>query len=133
MTIRTSEWKAKSSTRSVGSRGEALAASFIEREGYRILERGYRTRYGEVDIIAVDGETIVFVEVKMRRGILFGSPGEAIDGRKQRQIARTARHYIASRGCEDAVFRFDSVLIAPLKNGTLSFELIKDAFRADFT
>ncbi len=132
MTTKTIPQRAQRSTRSIGSRGEDLAVSFLEREGYRILKRGYRTRYGEIDIIAADGEIIAFVEVKMRRGERFGSPSEAIDGRKQRQIARIARQFIASRRCEEKVFRFDSVLIVDRLNGTMTFELIKDAFRADF-
>ena len=122
----------KSSTRTLGSQGERLAADYLERNGYRILARSFRTRYGEVDIIAADGDIIAFVEVKLRRSSAYGSPGEAIDRRKQMQIAEVARYFLSSRRFEEVPCRFDSVLISHHDaDDTFSCELVKDAFRLE--
>lgn len=91
-----------------GRRGEELAASFLKKKGYRILEKNYRTKMGEIDIICKDGRTLVFVEVKTRRNDAFGSPGDSVGYGKQKKISRTAELYLA-RLKDEASARFDVV------------------------
>ena len=114
----------------LGRSGEDEAVRSLKKNGYRIVERNYRCRYGEIDIVALDGKVIVFVEVKTRTGHGFGAPGEAVDLRKQLHIARAAQHYIAEKGVEGREARFDVVGIVG-SDGRRRVELIKDAFTAD--
>jgi putative endonuclease len=96
---------------SLGRRGEEAACSFLKRKGYTIVERNYRRRHGELDIIARDGATLVFVEVKTRQSRQYGSPFEAVDYRKQRQISRMALDYLQARKISDTPLRFDVVAV----------------------
>ncbi len=91
--------------------GEELAVAELERRGYAILARRYRTRAGEIDIIARDGETTVFVEVKARVSDEFGSAAEAVTAWKQRRLARMAVDYLARTGLACGPCRFDVVAI----------------------
>jgi putative endonuclease len=77
-----------------GQEGEALAARHLKKNGYRIIEKNYRTKLGEIDIIAKDKDTLVFVEVKSRRSWQFGNPKAAVTPRKQRKISMVALHYL---------------------------------------
>ena len=105
----------------MGTRGEMLAAEFIEREGYRIVMANFKAPIGrnskgvqvtgEIDIIALDGDTVCFIEVKTRRSEDFGGPLSAVDLRKQRQITRTARVYKRLFGLFEMGHRFDVVSI----------------------
>lgn len=89
-----------------------MAAEFLKREGYEILETNYRCRQGEVDLIARDGDYLVFIEVKYRSGTGSGLPEEAVDIRKQRQICRTAAAYLVKKRIYDVCpCRFDVVAI----------------------
>lgn len=97
---------------SLGELGETLACEELERRGYAILARRYRRRSGEIDIVALDGETLVFVEVKTRAGSTFGSGAEAVNGLKQRRMTRLACDFIARHGFADRSCRFDVVAIA---------------------
>ncbi len=94
-----------------GQDGEALATAFLKELGYRIQERNYRVRQGEVDIIAWDGATLVFVEVKAKSGTGFGYPEEMVGPRKQRTLAQVAMTYIQKRQFNDTELRFDVVAI----------------------
>jgi putative endonuclease len=96
----------------LGAAGERLAAQLLERQGYRILERNWRCRYGELDLVAADGPELVFVEVKTRRGARLGSPEEAITGAKRRRLIAAAQTYLAERGDEQHPYRFDVVAVA---------------------
>ena len=96
---------------SLGKRGEDLAVAELERRGYAILARRYRTRHGEIDVIARDGETTVFVEVKARRTSEFGSAAEAVTRWKQRRLAWMAVDYLARNGLGRCPCRFDVVAI----------------------
>lgn len=96
-------------TRGVGDRGEELALRLLLAEGYDLVERNYRTRYGEIDLILRDGDCLVFVEVKLRRGTAFGEPVEAVTPRKQETIRSIAEQYIAEREPEFEEARFDVV------------------------
>lgn len=99
--------------RKIGADNEARALEYLEGAGYRILARNFRNRTGEIDIIALDGEYLVFIEVKYRANDACGSPLEAVDGRKQRSIIRTALCYMHRYGYgTEASCRFDVVGIA---------------------
>ena len=95
----------------LGISGEDLACAELQRRGYAIVERRYRTRFGEIDIIAKDGLTIVFVEVKARKTQEFGGAAAAMTGWKQRRIARMAVAYLACQNLHDCPCRFDVVAI----------------------
>ena len=89
---------------------EQEAADYLISCGYQILEMNYRGRHGEIDLIAMDGEYLVFVEVKYRQSDYVQSPSEAVDGKKQRHISRTARQYmLGHKMSEDQLCRFDVV------------------------
>ena len=96
---------------SLGADGERLAAIFLQRQGYRILARGHRQRLGEVDLIAMDGSVVVFVEVKTWRSNGAGDPSEAVDARKQERLTRAALIYLKRRKLLDRAARFDVVSI----------------------
>ena len=96
----------------LGELGETLACDELRRRGYAILERRYRTRYGEIDIIARHGDVLVFVEVKARAGNAFGSGAAAVTGYKQRRVARMAADFLARRRLQDRPCRFDVVSVA---------------------
>lgn len=95
--------------RELGQRGEALAAAFLVARRYVIVARNYRCRLGEIDLVALDGATLVFVEVRSRSGERLGTPFESVDPRKQARVARVARHFVATRGYADRDARFDVV------------------------
>jgi putative endonuclease len=116
--------------RDLGIEGERAAERFLRRHGYTIVERNYRCPLGEVDLVALDHRTIVFVEVKTLRRVGAASPFDAVDARKQRQIGRTAEHYLAVRRLHDRDVRFDVVGVRS-DGGELVCELIKDAFAAE--
>lgn len=91
--------------------GEALALKHLKARGYRILVQNYRARRGEIDLIARDGEFIVFVEVKTRRSLKFGLPQAAVTLQKQRQISKVALAYLQAQDLLDAPCRFDVIAI----------------------
>jgi putative endonuclease len=110
----------------LGRRGERIAADYLERAGLVVIERNYRCRAGEIDLIAVDGETVVFVEVKLRRGGF--DPLEAVDARKQVQIARAAFDFLLRRGLMSRPARFDVIAVSPLGPDEWDCRHIIDAF-----
>jgi len=95
----------------LGKSGENLACAELERRGYAILERRYRTRFGEIDVIARDGDTIVFVEVKARMGEEFGGGAAAITRWKQRRVAQMAVDYLSRHRLHNGPCRFDVVTV----------------------
>lgn len=113
--------------RDLGAAGEAAAADFLSRQGYTILERNYRCPAGEVDLVALERGTLVFVEVKTRRRNDFGSPFEAVDARKQRRMERAAVHYISHRRLHSRDARFD-VIGVYWENDQPRCEIIRNAF-----
>jgi putative endonuclease len=121
--------KRKKETVSIGRLGETLAFEYLVRQRYVIVERNYRKQCGEVDIIARDGETLVFVEVKTRQSTAFGTPFEAVDARKQRQLSRIAQEYIQSRRLGEAPARFDVIAVRLNRdNQPATFDHLKNAF-----
>src|SRR5690606_24049627 len=91
----------------LGDYGEYLARGILEKEGYVILERNYRTRYGELDLVAGEGETLVFIEVKTRTGQSYGSGAAALTRTKQRHMIRAALSYLSYKGYHGYPCRFD--------------------------
>lgn len=102
----------------LGKDGENLACQELTSRGYAIVARGYRTRFGEIDIIARDGEAMVFVEVKRRSGPACGTAAEAVTRPKQLRVVRMAVDYLAREGLFDKIpVRFDVVAIDDLPDG----------------
>jgi putative endonuclease len=116
-----------------GKAGENLAADFLLKNGLKVLERNFRCPLGELDIIARDGQVIVFVEVRARvpgpRGYHI-LPQESIAGKKQRRLVRLAQWYLKQRGLERSAARFDVVGVAWLEDGTPDLNWIVNAFEA---
>ena len=117
---------------SVGQQGEALACQYLSRQGYRVIARNYRTKLGEIDIIAEEQGTLVFVEVKTRRGHQCGHPFEAVTPTKCRQISKVALEYLAETGREGHSARFDVVAISFAGEAAPVVELVKNAFDLSF-
>jgi putative endonuclease len=116
-------------TKSLGRRGEDAAAKFLKRQGYHILARGLDSRLGELDIVAVDGRTVVFVEVKTRRSDEMGDPAEAIDERKEQRMTQAALGYLKTNRLLEYTSRFDVVAITwPANSRTPTIEHYKNAF-----
>ena len=113
---------------SLGKQGEAFAVEYLKKKGYKIKETNYRSPLGEVDIIAFDRETLVFVEVKTRRNNSFGLPAEAVNRRKQLQIAKTAQYYISSKKLSNNAARMDVVSVLAKIGQYMEAEIITNAF-----
>jgi putative endonuclease len=110
-----------------GEMGESLAAAYLSRSGYRIVTRNYRCRFGEIDIVAREGETLVFVEVKSRRSGSYGDPQLAVGLPKQKKISRIALQYLSETNLSHSPARFDVVAVKFLPEGP-RLELIRNAF-----
>ncbi|OIP93489.1 MAG: YraN family protein [Syntrophobacterales bacterium CG_4_8_14_3_um_filter_58_8] len=116
---------------STGKRGEELAAAYLAEAGYRIIERNYRCLFGEIDIVAEEGETLVFVEVKSRRSDAYGDPQLAVGHQKQKKISMISVHYLTERHLHHRLARFDVVAVKLLPAGH-RIELIRNAFDLAF-
>lgn len=118
----------------LGKSGEDEAVTFLKENGYKILARNYKSKLGEVDIIAKDRDSICFIEVKARRSDRFGLPQEAVQLSKQRQISKAALNFLKTGNLLDKKARFDVVSVL-YSNGEPKLELIKGAFElgAEFT
>ena len=127
-----SDWRSRYFPRkSLGQRGERAAAKYLRRKGYKIVARGSRLRPGELDLVAVDGRTVVFVEVKTRRSDRYGSPAEAVDLQKQRRLTRLAVTYLKRHGLLEYPARFDVVAILwPEDRRRPEIEHFENAFEA---
>jgi putative endonuclease len=116
--------------KSIGNCGENIAEKYMKNLGYFILEKNFRCKIGEIDIIAKDKDYIVFVEVKSRFGVMYGTPSEAVNKSKQYKIYKTAQMYILKKKLFCSNFRFDVIeVIFNSQNDTYSIRLIKDAFQ----
>lgn len=111
---------------STGKFGEDLAVSYLKKQGYKIIERNFRIRGGEIDIIAIDRETLVYVEVKTRSSHQFGLPEESVGYHKLRFLERASKFYRANRRNLPDLERID-VLAVDLSQKDPSFNLIKNA------
>lgn len=115
----------------LGQDGEDWAARYLQRLGFRIIMRNFRCRTGEVDLIASEGETLCFVEVKTRRGHSHGSGWEAVSYFKQKRIIRAAAFYLSRLGLDDIAVRFDVVSIDFHQGAEPRICLLKNAFESD--
>lgn len=104
-----------------------MAGDFLLASGYRILVRKYRCPLGEIDLVAMDGGSLVFVEVKTRRGATFGHPSESVNARKRQRLYRVARYYLSQTRREEAPCRFDVVSIR-LGTPAPVVEIVRNAF-----
>ena len=114
-----------------GNAGESLAAAHLQRQGYKILERNYRSKLGEIDIIARDNRTVVFIEVKTRGSKRFGHPKYAVTADKRRKISQVALYYLKTTRQSIAKARFDVVTIESSERGP-HIEVIKNAFELSY-
>lgn len=110
--------------RDAGNRGEGLASNYLIGAGYKILTNNWRYKYWEVDIIAMDGDALVFIEVKSRTNSNYGLPEDFVDVKKQNNLIQAADAYLAISGYQGEI-RFDIVSVYLSTN---KIELIKDAF-----
>ena len=120
--------KTDNTTTTRGREAETLAAHYLECRGLRVVERNFRVRGGEIDLICRDGGVLVFVEVRLRSRNDFGGAGASITVTKRRRLVMAARHYLARRGV-DVDCRFDCILMSGLSED--SIEWIQHAFSAD--
>lgn len=112
----------------LGRSGEEAAVHYLKKKKYRILDRGFRFHRGEIDIIALDRETLVFIEVKTRQSNHFGRPEEAVTPAKQAQLRRLAKAYLALKNLSGLACRFDILsLVADAETG-YKIQHLRDAF-----
>ncbi len=116
----------KKNNKAVGDFGELLAKEYLVRNEYSILETNFRTRIGEIDIIAQKDDIVVFIEVKSRKSLKFGMPYEAVDQRKMHKIIKVAQNYIVYKSRGDTQYRFDIVEVFLNENDKINH--IEDAF-----
>lgn len=112
---------------SLGKKGEDIAVAHLKKLGYKIIIRNYRGRLGEIDIIARDKDTLVFIEVKTRKTEEFGNPKEEVTRRKRHQISKVALEYLKRSGLSSVKARFDVVAIK-LDRDSNRIEVVKNAF-----
>ncbi len=112
----------------LGQSGEETVARYLEKNGYTILTKNYRCKIGEIDIIARDGADLVFIEVKTRSGLGYGSPAAAVTLRKQRQITRAAQWYLAEQQLFDVPARFDVISVLYGEANRQQIDHINNAF-----
>lgn len=124
-------WPWSRRTKTLGAQGEDLAAQFLRNAGYAILDRNLKLGRNEIDILARDGDTIVFVEVKTREspGPDF-APEDNVHATKQRKLITAAKHYIARHPDPSAYYRFDVVSVTVVQGQNPRIEHLKDAFHA---
>jgi putative endonuclease len=115
--------------RAYGDAAEAAAARFLETRGYRIRSRNFRCRYGELDIVAEQGDTVCFVEVRMRSSAVWGDPAHTVSFAKQRRVVKAALHYLFAYDLREKMMRFDVVSVVG-HGEQASVEHIPDAFDA---
>ena len=120
-----------SPSQTLGVLGEELAFHYLAKKGYKILIRNYENPLGEIDLIAKEKGTLVFVEVKTRSSDAMGSPAEAVTPFKRRQIVKCAQYYVKRYGILRVPCRFDVVSVLMPKDGEPVLEIIENAFGED--
>lgn len=110
-----------------GAQAEQWAAQYLSGQGLQLVEQNYRSRYGEIDLIMRDGETLVFIEVRMRSHAGYGGAAGSIDAHKQQRLIRTAQHYLAGLA-HTPPCRFDAVLMSDTQGSEVRW--LKHAFDA---
>lgn len=111
----------------VGNKGESIAEDYLKRKGYKIIRKNYRCRFGEVDIIARDNDTIVFIEVRTKQNDNFGSPQDSITPAKIEKISKTSLSFIQEKKLTGFSYRFDFIAIT-FPQGKPNIEHIENAF-----
>lgn len=112
----------------VGRSAEILAAAELGKRGYEIVASNYRCRMGEIDLVAKDGDCLVFVEVRCKRTSEYGSPAESITANKVKKLYATAQHYLINENLGDVACRFDVVEVGSESGNLVVLEVIRDAF-----
>ena len=112
----------------LGKSGESLAEKFLKKKGYSIIHKNFRTRSGEIDLIARYQEILIFVEVKTRSGCHLGSPLDAVTARKQYQVSKVALEFLSKTNLFNSDARFDVISIVYSDKNTLNIEHIENAF-----
>lgn len=115
----------------LGKKGEELAVLFLKNHGYRILERNFKTNLGEIDIIALEGDTLCFIEVKTRTTETYGTPFEAVSRLKQRKLSQLALLYLKRKNFMDAPARFDIVSVIKGADQRTDVQILQNAFELD--
>ena len=115
----------------LGRLGEDLALGLLKKEGYQILNQNFRAALGELDIVAKEGNTICFIEVRTKTSPEEGHPLESISFSKRRKLIQTALYYLQEKGLTEAHTRFDVIAVTPAADGQYEAELFKDAFEAE--
>lgn len=108
----------------LGGEAEQLAAAYLKQQGLKLVASNYQCRFGEIDLIMRDGQTLVFVEVRLRHNVSFGGAAMSITTAKRQKIIRTAEHYLQQHG--DSACRFDAILMSTAS--VQGIEWIKGAF-----
>lgn len=116
------------STKTLGMQGEALAAKYLSSHGYRICEQNYHVRIGELDIVAMKQDVVVFVEVKTRKSLHCGFPAESVNYYKQQKIIKTAQFFLRQRHLEGCPCRFDVIEVYVRPERTWEVRHIQGAF-----
>jgi len=114
--------------RRTGAAGEDAVAAWYAARGYEVLDRNWRVRDGEIDIVARGRDTLVFCEVKTRRGSLFGTPAEAVTARKQQRLRALARLWLAAHPARAPELRFDVASVTPAGTGEWVVDVLEAAF-----
>ncbi len=112
----------------MGRLGERIACRYLMRQGFDLLARRYRTRAGEIDLIAFEGELLVFVEVKTRASTEYGDPFEFVDWQKQQKFRRAAEEFVAHHDLGHYAYRFDIVAVVAPGTGSEEVDLYRNAF-----
>lgn len=112
-----------------GALAESMAADYLQRRGLTVLERNFRVRGGEIDLVCQEGESLVFVEVRLRRNVRFGGGFESIDKRKQARIILAAKHYLGRNVANNMACRFDCISLDRLDLAALNW--VRNAFTLD--
>lgn len=115
----------------LGQLAEQVAAEFLEQQGLKLIERNYRCRNGEIDLIMRFGSYLVFVEVRYRKYRNYGGAAASVDWRKQQKLLSAAQHYLQKRRATNRPCRFDVIAVSPDSDGTLCCDWITNAFELD--
>lgn len=115
-------------TKKIGDKGEQLALHYLEKKGLKLISRNYRQRGGEIDLIMQEETALVFIEVRLRKSIQFGSALESVTAQKQQRLIQTAQYYLQKNTKLYAFYRFDVIGISP-ENNDFNINWVKDAFQ----
>ena len=118
-------------TKDMGNQGEQIAADYVRKHGYRILAAQFHSPMGEIDLVAEQADTLVFVEVKTRRPTYFGTPAQAVSRMKQRRIVQTAYWYLQQRQVADILCRFDVIEVYYQAGSRVLVQHFENAFEVN--